>query len=50
MNMRKPSTCKYCRYFNERKQYINGSYECTYHGMTTNPTNQGCYQIQFNHK
>ena len=28
------------------KKMVNGSYICNYHGLTTNPTNMGCYQIQ----
>lgn len=38
--------CGNCKFFNEHKKMVNGSYICNYHGLTTNPTNMGCYQIQ----
>ncbi len=38
--------CGNCNFFNEHKKMVNGSYICNYHGLTTNPTNMGCYKIQ----
>ena len=38
--------CGNCKFFNENKQMVNGSYICNYHGLTTKSTNMGCYQIQ----
>ena len=42
--------CGNCKFFNENKQMVNGSYVCDYHKLTTLPTNLGCYKIQFNKK
>lgn len=42
--------CGNCKYFNERREMVNGSYICDFHTLTTKPLNMGCYQIQFNKK
>jgi hypothetical protein len=42
--------CGNCKFFNEYKKMVNGSYICNFHGLTTEPSNRGCYQIQFNKK
>ena len=39
--------CGNCKYFDEHKQFVNGSYLCKYHHLTVNPYNYGCYKIQF---
>ena len=40
--------CKNCKFFNEYKQFVNGSYLCDYHKFTVNPNDYGCYKIQYN--
>ena len=42
--------CGNCKYFNERREMVNGSYICDFHTLTTKPLNRGCYKIQFNKK
>ena len=39
--------CGNCKFFNELKQMVNGSYICDFHTLTTKPLNMGCYKIQF---
>lgn len=40
--------CKYCKFFEQSRKMVNGSYLCKFHGYTTKPENMGCYKIQFN--
>lgn len=40
------NTCGNCKFFDGNKKYVNESYPCTYHGLTTKPENMGCYNIQ----
>ena len=42
--------CGNCKFFNELKQMVNGSYICNFHQYTVNPLSMGCYKIQFNKK
>lgn len=42
--------CGNCKLFNEYKKMVNGSYICNFHGLTVEPSNRGCYLIQFNKK
>lgn len=39
--------CGNCKFFNNRKQMINGKYMCMFHGFPTNYNDIGCYKIQF---
>ena len=38
--------CGNCKFFDESKMMVNGSYICNFHGYTINASNMGCYQIQ----
>lgn len=38
--------CKNCKFFNENRKMVNGSYICNFNKYTTNPLNMGCYKIQ----
>ena len=40
------NTCGNCKFFNEGKIMVNGSYICNFHGLTTKPEQMGCYLIQ----
>ena len=40
-------TCGNCKFFNDRRKMISGSYICNFHQYTTKPENMGCYKIQF---
>jgi len=44
------NTCENCKFFNDRKIMINGSYICNFHNFTIKPNEIGCYKIQFNIK
>ena len=39
--------CGNCKFFNEHKRMVNGSYLCDFQKYTVNPLNYGCYKIQF---
>ena len=42
------NTCGNCKFFNEYKEMVNKENICNYHGFTVNPSNLGCYLIQYN--
>ena len=42
--------CGNCKLFNDHKKMVNESYICNFHGLTTEPSNRGCYLIQLNKK
>lgn len=41
-------TCGNCKFFCGGTKYCNNSYLCSFHGLSTKPTNRGCYKIQNN--
>lgn len=41
--------CGNCKFFNQNKKMVNGSYFCNFHEYTTNPNELGCYKIQFSY-
>ena len=44
------NTCGNCKFFNEHRKMINGSYICNFHLYTIKPEEKGCYKIQFSKK
>lgn len=41
-------SCGDCNFFNEKKQMVNGSYECIHNHFTVKRDQMACHQIQFN--
>lgn len=44
------NTCGNCKFFNEHRKMINGSYICDFHNFTIKPDELCCYKIQFSIK
>lgn len=40
--------CGNCKFINLRTQFVNGSYLCSWHHMTVEKDQRGCYLIQKN--
>ena len=40
------NTCGNCKFFDENKTMVNGSYPCNFLGLTSKPEQMGCYLIQ----